>query len=113
MAYGEIFRCDKLTGYVRIKWFGSKIDDMADGITWIRRNPDVVCMDTRLAYLSEAAKTCGVTVKSITRRRIDPNNDRALSELRAYLKNYKDIKQRLEEKVSSSISLAPVPGKEI
>ena len=106
MAYGEIFRCDKLIGYVRIKWFGSKIDDMADGITWIRRNHNVVCTDTRLAYLSEAAKTCGVTVKSITRRRIDPNNDIALAELRSYLRKYKEMTQRkenLKDKESSII----------
>ena len=69
---------------------------MADGITWLRRNPGAVCKDTRLAYLSEAAKTCGVTVQSIIRRKIDPNNDVALSELRAYVHKYMDITQRLE-----------------
>jgi hypothetical protein len=97
ITYGEIFRCEKLTSYVRIKWFGSKVNDMADGITWLRRNPGAVCKDTRLTYLSEAAKTCGVTVKSITRRKIYPNNDLALSELRVYIHKYKDITRRLED----------------
>ena len=97
ITYGEIFVCDRLKKYIRIKWFGSKVNDMADGITWLRRNPGAVGKDTRLAYLTEAAKTCGVTVQSITRREIDPDNDVALSELRRkYIHKYMDITQRLE-----------------
>ena len=38
-----------------------------------------------------------MTVKSITRRKIYPNNDLALSELRAYIHKYKDITRRLED----------------
>jgi len=96
ITYGEIIVCDKLKKYIQIRWFGSDVEHMADGITWLRRNPYAACKATRLAYLTEAANTCGVSVASLTGRDINPNSYVALGELRDYISKYMEVTRKLE-----------------
>jgi hypothetical protein len=41
ITYAEMFKCKRLRTYIRIRWYGSKVNDIADSITWLIRNPNV------------------------------------------------------------------------
>jgi hypothetical protein len=97
ITYGEIIVCSKLKRYIQIRWFGSDVDHMAEGITWLRRNPYAACEATRLAYLTEAANTCGVSVSALTERAINSNSCTALIELRDYISKYMEISRKPEQ----------------
>jgi hypothetical protein len=97
ITYAEMFKCNRLKTYIRIRWYASKVNDIADGLTWLRRNPNVARGSSKTAYIKEAADTCGVTPESIMRRRIDSNNDMALIKLRVFLQTYREIKNKVEQ----------------
>jgi hypothetical protein len=61
-----------------------------------RADFNAACKATRLAYLTEAANTCGVSVASLTGRDINPNSYVALSELRDYISKYMEVTRQLE-----------------
>ena len=97
ITYGEIIVCDKLRKYIKIRWFGSDVEHMTEGITWLRRNPYAACKATRLAYLTEAANTCGVSVSELTGRDINPNSCIALRELRDYISKCREVNRKIEQ----------------
>jgi len=97
ITYGEIIVCYKLKRYIQIRWFGSDVEHMAEGITWLRRNPYAACQATRLAYLTEAANTCGVSVAALTGRDINPNSCIAMQELRDYISKYREVNRKIEQ----------------
>ena len=97
ITYGEIIVCNKLKRYIEIRWFGSDVEHMAEGITWLRKNPYAACNATKLAYLTEAANTCGVSVSALTGRDINSNSCIAIVELRDYISKCMEVSRKTEQ----------------
>ena len=97
ITYGEIIVCYKLKRYIQIRWFGSDVEHMAEGITWLRKNPYAACNATKLAYLTEAANTCGVSVSALTGRDINSNSCVAIVELRDYIRECMEVNRKTEQ----------------